>query len=134
MPDVQRIREIMQDTLWSDERGDTGEILVAKGILHHYGFNLERLETHRDEVRKMLDELPREFQKTAAGGGGGWSFLNAAMDRDGHQWGEHRDIEMLFCLGSGLGMVICQLPREMWEILPGGMPYYEIDLDGVREA
>ena len=26
------------------------------------------------------------------------------------------------------------MPRDMWEVLPGGMPYYVVDLAGGRPA
>jgi hypothetical protein len=33
-------------------------------------------------------------------------------------------MEGLFCLGMAIGKVECLMPRKMWTILPGGMPYY----------
>jgi hypothetical protein len=33
----------------------------------------------------------------------------------------------LFALGLGIGMVECQLPRELWDMLPGGVPYYVVN-------
>jgi hypothetical protein len=70
----------------------------------------------------MLAELPDMFKES---GGGGWSFLNACDDRHGNQWtGLHQRMEQLFQLGIGIDKVECQLPREVWPALPGGMPYY----------
>ncbi len=74
-------------------------------------------------MREFLLALPDSFQ---ASGGGGMSFLNACMDRNGVQWGEHRDIEQLFCLGTALKLCSLCLPRDMWDALPGGMPYYVV--------
>ena len=37
-------------------------------------------------------------------------------------------MEQLFVLGMGLGLVKYGLPRSMWNVLPGGMPYISIDL------
>lgn len=72
----------------------------------------------------MLANLPDTFRK---GGGGGMSFLEACNDRNGTLWtGNHRSMENLFLLGLALGEVVCLLPRTMWYILPGGMPYYMI--------
>lgn len=84
---------------------------------------------HVDLIVNMLHELPTEFQASSRGGGGGWSFLNACMDRHGNQWtGLHRTMAMLFGLGQAIDppLVTCQLPREMWNLLPGGMPYYGV--------
>jgi len=40
----------------------------------------------------------------------------------------HQIVEELFCLAMGLGLAECQLPREMWSMFPGGMPYYVINV------
>jgi hypothetical protein len=86
----------------------------------------------------MLAELPDPFHDADIGGGG--SFLQACNRQDGVQWTtEHRVMEQLFLLGIATGFVICQLPRWVWPVLPGGMPYYVVitgasvideDLDG----
>lgn len=98
------------------------EVVVVEGVVHTVSFDKEKLESHREEVRAMLDELTPEFRKSV---GGGWSFLNACLNKDGEQWtGLHLIMEQLFQLGEGLGLIVCQMPRNMWDILPGGMPYY----------
>lgn len=94
--------------------------IIVDGIVNRFGFNLGRLESHREEVKAFLAELPDGFQE---GKGGGWSFLQACMTRDGNQWGEHRNMEQLFVLAIGLKLARWQMPREMWRSLPGGMPY-----------
>jgi len=101
-----------------------GAVLV-EGILAKFGFHPERLQNHSAQVEKWLLALPHEFRKNE---GGGYSFLAACNDDTGLQWGEHRDMDKLFCLGMALGLVRCLMPREMWSVLPGGMPYYAIDL------
>jgi len=59
--------------------------------------------------------------------------LNGCMDIHGNKWGEQIHVNELFCLGMGLGLVKCSLPREMWRVLPGGVPYFTIDLEGVEK-
>jgi hypothetical protein len=98
--------------------------IAAEGITTKFGFHPERLEAHRADVRSMLMQLPEAFMKSK---GGGMTFLNACNTREGHQWGEHRDMETLFALGMGLGYVSYPMPREMWSVLPGGMPYITVD-------
>jgi hypothetical protein len=89
-------------------------------------FSKDKLEEHRELITQMLMELPETFRKS---GGGGMSFLNACDDRHGNQWTSfHRTMAMLFGLGEGLGLVSKPLPRDMWNVLPGGVPYYIIDL------
>lgn len=53
----------------------------------------------------------------------GSSFLNACVDRDGVQWGEHVNVDELVMLGQGIGKLKFCLPRERWDVFPGGMPY-----------
>lgn len=99
--------------------------IVVEGIVHGSAFDPEKLERHRQIVIDMLMQLPRRFRLNE---GGGWSFLNACMNEDGEQWtGEHWIMDLLFQLGMALDLVTCQLPRDMWVHLPGGMPYYVIN-------
>lgn len=96
-------------------------ILTAKAVdENEFGFHPGRLESHREQVKAMLAELDDSFQ---AKGGGGMSFLNACMTKDGEQWGEHRNMEQLFVLGIGLGLAKWLSDRSLWRAMPGGMPY-----------
>ena len=98
--------------------------MIVEGITSTFGLHSDRLEQTRPKVMEWLAALPDEFKKT---GGGGWSFLNACNQANGVQWtGFHQRMEQLFCLGLGLKLVECQTPKEMWSMLPGGMPYYVI--------
>jgi hypothetical protein len=73
----------------------------------------------------MLSDLPDEFQ---ASGGGGWSFLNACMTKTGEQWtGMHPTMDKLFMLGIAAGKARWLMPRDMWSVLPGGMPYVSVN-------
>lgn len=121
---AERVDAIFRDCLFREGEDTTGYV-EADGIVHPVGFHPGRLKSHELEIAELLDELPDEFKKT---GGGGWSFLNACMDKHGNQWGEHLNMEQLFQLGAGVGKVSLALPRAMWPILPGGMPYYVVDL------
>jgi|SRR5690242_3319963 len=119
----QTVSDIFTKCLFQ-EGEDTYYSVVAEGIMMTVGFNPVRLAQHKSEIRSLLEELPAEFQEKS---GGGMSFLNACMDRHGNQWtGMHQTMEQLFLLGLATGDVICLLPREVWEALPGGMPYYEV--------
>lgn len=102
-------------------------LIAVSGIVSTFVFDEAKLEAHKDEILEMLADLPDEFLTETQGGGGGWSFLNGCMRRDGVQWtGFHRQQETLFCLGMGIGAVEEQLPRDMWSKLPGGVPYYTV--------
>jgi hypothetical protein len=125
MINAQRLSELVSDSLFENEAEVKGaEIRKVEGITATFGFHPQRLEKHREEVIGFLKQLPDSFMKTK---GGGMSFLQAAVDRDGHLWGQHIDMQNLFMLGQGLGLVVLSMPRAFWDILPGGMPYYTVD-------
>lgn len=130
MIDTRKIDEMLTDCLLNEDEivdnapKDGIEIVKVEGIVHKFGLHKERLESHREDVAAMLDQLPDSFH---AKSGGGMSFLNACVDKNDHQWGEHRNMEALFVLGIGLGLAKWCLPRSMWSALPGGMPYVAIN-------
>lgn len=98
--------------------------VVVDGVIIKAKFNTNAISEHKKDIQDMLTQLPNEFQYD---GGGGWSFLNMCTDRHGNQWtGFHRTMDMLVCLGIAAGFVRFLLPREMWNIMPGGMPYLVI--------
>jgi hypothetical protein len=98
-----------------------GDVRVD-GIMLPARFDKRKLADHAELIAALLSELPDQFKTS---GGGGWSFLNACMDRRGNQWtGMHSTMDKLFMLGLAIGMVEPLLPRDVWPTLPGGMPYY----------
>jgi hypothetical protein len=118
-----RVAQVFINCLFN-EGEDTSNHVPADGIMSKVGFHPGRLEQHKAEIQAMLAELPDEFM---ASKGGGMSFLNACMDRHGNQWtGYHGTMEQLFQLGLATKAVVCLMPRELWEALPGGMPYYQV--------
>lgn len=117
---AQRVEELFGRCL----AGAPDQGAVTRGIVTTAAFSPQAIEEHREEIGQLLAELPEQFRET---GGGGWSFLNACMDRHGRQWtGLHRSMEQLFLLGLASGQVSELLPRDMWPALPGGMPYYMV--------
>lgn len=45
-------------------------------IAHTFGFDMTKLEEHRQDVKDMLSQLPKTFFHET---GGGWSFLQACV-------------------------------------------------------
>ena len=129
--DPQEVKKVLMNCLYKkEELEEAGDIprgaVVVEGITSKFGFHPERLEKHRDEIVKWLKALPHQFCRSS---GGGWSFLNACNQENGVQWtGLHKRMEQLFCLGIALGLVKSIMPREKWSSLPGGMPYYVIEI------
>lgn len=126
----ERLDKVVLECLFH-EGENTDDALKVEMIVNDYGFHPVRVQEHREEIVAMLDELPDEFKLST--GGGGWTFLNACNTKDGEQWtGLHKQMEALFALGIAVDYVSEVLPRALWEILPGGMPYYQI-LDKVQD-
>ena len=125
---VQNVREVFRDCLLKEEEKGTGNEVIARGLIHDIAFNKERLDDRSEDIRSLLSDLPKEFFWVEGGGGGGWTFLNACLSRDGSQWGEHMHMEQLVTLGIGIGVVEYGMPPEMWKIFPGGMPYFTVNL------
>jgi hypothetical protein len=95
--------------------------VVVEGIVRTFAFHPDRLEQSRPEVENIIREVVCDpFLK---GIGGGCSTLTLCEDRSGQQWAEHRTIEELCCLAIGLKLAGWCAPRELWKVLPGGMPY-----------
>jgi len=102
----------------------------AHGVMMRVGFHPGRLEENKENIYSMLAGLPNEFKKS---GGGGWTFLNACQDKNGVQWADlHSTIDELLCLGLAIDAVKFQLPREMWSVLPGGVPYFSVEIPEVQ--
>ena len=73
----------------------------------------------------MLEQLPDKFHKEK---GGGWSFLNLCMDKYRRQWTDlHSVCDMLVCLGIATGHLSFPMPRDLWNISPGEMPYVVVN-------
>lgn len=92
------------------------------------GFQPERIEAHRQEIRDMLSQLPDGF---FPGTGDGASFLQTCSTKDGQLWtGFHTEMEKLCLLGlASRQMKMCVEDPQVWYILPGGMPYLQVLLD-----
>lgn len=102
------------------EGEDTTNHVKVEGLTTMFGLHPERLEEKRELVTAILAELPEKFKE-------GWTFLNMCVTKDGTQWtGMHRTCEQLVVMAIGLGLMEYTFPREMWQFLPGGVPYLTI--------
>lgn len=99
-------------------------IVKCDVVAHSFSFYKDKLQENKQNIIDMLSYLPKEFMQNT---GGGYSFLMACNDKDGKQWtGLHLTMEKLFALGTGIERVKCLLPRELWQMMPGGMPYFMV--------
>ena len=125
------VETVVNACLFKTEPEDkTTNVLLCEGIVNKFGFNPANVAEQAENIHSMLEQLPESFFVSS---GGGMSFLAACNDKNGKQWGQHHNMEALFCLGIAVKRVKECLPRSMWEALPGGMPYYQIS-DREQEA
>ena len=124
---VERINEILKDCLFRpDELNEAGGLddmslaALVEGVTVSVGLNKERLETYRDEVQEMVDQLPDSFRTE-----NGDSFVNMCVTKDGAQWGEHPNMQELMFLSVGLDLMESTLPRPLWGAA-GGVPVLRI--------
>lgn len=144
--DANRVEEILKDCLYDESEVQTfkdnnmeghavpADAVPAEGIMARFLFNPAKLEANRAEITDMLLQLPEPFMKSK---GGGWSFLQACVDKNGEQWtGLHQTMDRLFTLGIAIGRAKNLLPRAIWSAMPGGMPYFMVidDADVVSTA
>ena len=98
---------------------------IGEAVQMKVRFNPERLKGKEPLIEELLKELPTEFQKD---GGGGMSFLNMCNDKNGNQWADmHKTMNELVALGTATGKLSFLMPKEMWSVLPGGMPYLVVN-------
>lgn len=129
MIDATEIDELFRGCLFKEEELEGGKpegAVIVQGIYVQYAFEPKRLEATRQKVMGYLKELPRGFRHTSEAESR--SFLDGCMTESGEQWGEHRNVEQLFSLAIGLQLGGWLLPKELWSLLPGGLPYFQIRL------
>lgn len=98
------------------------DAIVVEGILNKFGLHPGRVRSNREEIKDFVEMLPDTFKE-------GWSFLKICFDKDGRQWGEHRTAEQLVVLGLAAEYMEYLVPKEMWSMLPGGVPYIKVHTD-----
>lgn len=120
----QSIDDIMRKCLFADDEA-MDDVVKIEGIINNYAFHRARIKENADAIGEMLGELPDGFQSQK---GSGLSFLNACIDRHGNQWTDsHRQRERLFALGIAAGKARWVFRRELWNTLPGGLPYVSVN-------
>lgn len=115
----ENVEAIFRDCL-TDDRS-----FIVHGVVLGASFDRAKVEAHEEEIMQMLMQLPTQFHRP---GGCGWTFLNMCIDRDGNQWTDfHQMQDKLVCLGRAIGALEFVLQRDLWKVLPGGMPYIVIN-------
>lgn len=114
-----KVTEIFMDCLFTEDE-DSTNFLEVEGILVNVGFNPIKIEKHRDSIRDLTNKLNENFLI-------GWSFLNICFNKDNELWtSSHKVCEQLLLLGLAIGKLEYILPRDVWNILPGKLPYIRL--------
>jgi len=93
--------------------------IIVEGILHTFAFHPARVAKHKTTIVAWIEQLPEQFDE-------GYSFLAMCNTKDGNQWtGLQKSMDELACLGMAVGVFASCMPRDMWPVLPGGVPYYQ---------
>lgn len=119
----QNVKDLFQKVLFNDGE-DTTNYVPVQGITISMGLHPGRLEEIKPQVKELLEQLPKEFHKDH---GGGTTFMSMPALADGSMWGEQRNAQELLLMGLATGYLTYCLPREMWMVLPGGVPYVTFD-------
>lgn len=115
-----KVMEVYKHCILSDDEVCDHEPIVdftmGEGVAYASVFNSERLAEKKEEIANMVDELA-DIEK-------GPSFLNLCMDKNGRQWtGNHFLMDCLVQLGFATEALCYTLDRDMWDVLPGGVPF-----------
>ena len=110
------VNQAFMKCLFKEDEDKTNHVRV-EGITNIFGLHPERLEEQRELVTALVAELPPIFKE-------GYSFLKLCENKDGEQWtGLQRTMQELMVMAVGLELMSYCLPREVWPVLPGGVPY-----------
>lgn len=120
---TENVKALMLECLAEDAEAEN--TTVVEGLTRDYAFSLAAIERNVPNIKKLLAELPEAFRSD---GGGGYSFLKAPFNRHGGQWGGQSDAAELIALGIAARCAKYIFPRDLWEVLPGGVPYIVVEI------
>lgn len=108
-------RCLLTDTEVNELSEPMTPFVLGEGVKGIQVFSASRLAENRAKITEMIAELPSIDE--------GVSFMNLCEDKQGRQWTDlQRTVDELLQLGTATGEVFYLLPRDVWDMLPGGMP------------
>ena len=103
------------------EGEETNKYVLVEGLRHKFGLHPARLESQREFIQTMINEMPEEFLEE------GESFLKLPVTKGGYLWtNDHRICEQFIVMAIGLGLAEYVFPKEKWINLPGGVPVLKL--------
>jgi len=79
----ENVKKTLDASFFLDGSENVDNAIIVEGITGKYGFDPDRIATQKDNINSMLNELPDSFMQNI---GGGMSFLNACVTKDGKQY------------------------------------------------
>lgn len=115
-----KVQQIFRNCLFKEEELENNQPLCdfteAEGIKHNAFFHTGRLNSYKKEINEILDCIPNIDK--------GVYFTNLCFNKDGNLWtGDHNIIEQLIILGIGSETLSYPLKKDLWFLLPDGLPY-----------
>lgn len=129
MINAEQVKNILRDCLFPEMPADDTKCIGIPSVTRVFALNPSKVELHRSEIFTILRELPLEFWDQKSGGKDGYTFMSLPFDRDGNQWGGQLRADELMALGLATGYMRYMFSKEMWMMLPGGVPYLIISED-----
>lgn len=121
---AENVNNIFTECLSAGDPDTGANEIIGNGVIQDFQFNRQKLNSRRNDIESMIDQLPDVFKQSV---GGGWSFLNIVDNKDGEQWTDlHQTAEQLLALGTAINKMGFNAPKTLWPSLPGGMPYVYI--------
>ena len=102
--------------------------VTVEGWLLRHTFSVRWLQTHREDIIRMLLCLP-EGLRADEGNGGTIGLMVLRGQQTKEVWTKDMsDVEKLLALGLASGLMSFCAPRNRWASLPGGFPYVRVEI------
>lgn len=105
-----------EDKLTDEEKLSKG--VTVSGINLKIVFNPDKLKANEAKIISFIDNILDDFDD-------GYSFTLLGVDKYKNPWTSSQMVmQELMCLGIAINKLkYCIETRDMWNLLPGGMPY-----------
>lgn len=116
------VHELCRACLFAE--GEAADVFMpGDGVHRSLGFHPERLLGAERQIREWLDALPEKFHLDVKIGGG-WSFINGTVDRNGERWGELGHLDELLVMGNAINYARTIGDPVTWPSRPMGVPFF----------
>jgi len=124
MKDINKLTSQRVDELYTTclSQSEENTAVTIKGIILSATFSVANLNAVKEDIVELIMQLPEGAFKGSKDNG--LSFLTLCHDKDEEQWTSfHACVERLMMLAMCIQRCVFLMPRNMWKVLPGGLPY-----------